>query len=89
MCLAGVIDLSIILPAVNERDNWRILLRRLTGVITPEGLTFEHRRDDCEGLFEEGWRVSSPAGGLTRRDFVREEKPALLSEIIIRSRSAD
>jgi dolichol-phosphate mannosyltransferase len=34
-------DLSIILPAVNERDNLMVLIPRLSGVMTREGLSFE------------------------------------------------
>jgi dolichol-phosphate mannosyltransferase len=34
-------DLSIILPVVNERDNLRVLIPRLSGVMKREGLSFE------------------------------------------------
>jgi dolichol-phosphate mannosyltransferase len=34
-------DLSIILPVVNERENLRVLIPRLSGVMSREGLTFE------------------------------------------------
>src|SRR5271163_788360 len=34
-------DLSIILPVINERDNLRLLIPRLSGVMAREGLSFE------------------------------------------------